>query len=49
MRYWVYDELGLLRKFWTKWDAERFLQPGWKIVVQPKQKVDLSDYEPAPF
>lgn len=37
MRFWVYDEEGnLLRKFWDKESAQRFLQEGWKVVVQPK-------------
>lgn len=40
MRYWVYDEDGkLFRKFWGKYEAEQFLQEGWSLVVQPKQKV----------
>ena len=37
MRYWVYDEDGkLFRKFWDKFSAQQFLQPGWSLVVQPK-------------
>ena len=37
MRYWVFDEDGiLLRKFWDKLSAERFMQAGWRLVVQPK-------------
>jgi len=37
MRYWVYDEDGvLLRKFWDKDSAERFMQAGWRLQVQPK-------------
>jgi len=39
MRYWVYDEDGVLvRKFWDKESAQRFLQDGWTLVVQPKHK-----------
>ena len=39
MRYWVYDEDGiLLRKFWDKESAQQFLQDGWKLVVQDKPK-----------
>ena len=39
MRYWVYDEEGvLLRKFWDKESAQRFLQTGWVLQVQPKPK-----------
>ena len=39
MRYWVYDEDGvLLRKFWAKDSAERFMQAGWQLVVQAKAK-----------
>lgn len=37
MRYFVYDEEGeLLRKFWDKESAQRFMQDGWTLVVQPK-------------
>lgn len=37
MRYWVYDEDGVLvRKFWDKASAQHFLQDGWRLVVQPK-------------
>ena len=37
MRYWVYDDEGyVFRKFWTKADTEKFMQPGWRLVVQPK-------------
>jgi sugar lactone lactonase YvrE len=37
MRYEVYDEDGkLFRKFWTKWEAVRFMQPGWKLVTKSK-------------
>lgn len=40
MRYFVYDEEGeLLRKFWDKESAQRFMQDGWKLVVQAKPKV----------
>jgi len=39
MRYWVYDEDGvLLRKFYSKEEAEAFLQTYWHIIVQPKIK-----------
>ena len=39
MRYWVYDEDNvLLRKFHSKEDAEKFLQPYGHIIVQPKIK-----------
>lgn len=39
MRFWVYDEEGkLFRRFAFKCEAERFLQPGWSLVVQPKQR-----------
>ncbi len=39
MRYWVYDEDGVLfRKFWDRHTALRLLQPGWKLIVQPKQQ-----------
>ena len=37
MRFWVYDDEGkLFRKFAFKVEAQNFLQPGWKLVVQPK-------------
>jgi hypothetical protein len=37
MRYLVYDEDGvLLRKFWDKESAQRFIQDGWKLITQPK-------------
>ena len=53
MRYWVYDEDGhLIRKFWDKWAAERFMQEGWTLVVQPKPKRVLPTvelYGEAPF
>jgi len=39
MRFWVYDEDNVLvRKFWDKFSAEKFLQEGWHIEVQPIQK-----------
>lgn len=38
MRYEVYDEDGkLFRKFWTKEEAQRFLQQGWKLVTKATQ------------
>ncbi len=38
MRYWVYDENNtLFRKFWTRWEAARFLQDGWRIVIKTKE------------
>ena len=39
MRYEVYDEDGeLFRKFWGKDEAEKFLQAGWTLKIQPKIK-----------
>jgi hypothetical protein len=39
MRYEVYDEDGKLsRKFWDKHEAQRFMQPGWKLVTKAKHK-----------
>lgn len=35
-RYEVNDEDGPLRTFYTRQEAEQFLQPGWRIVVLPK-------------
>lgn len=53
MRYWVYDEDNkLIRKFWDKWEAERFLQEGWTLVVQPKpkpRKPTVAEFGEAPF
>ena len=37
MRYEVYDEEGkLFRKFWDRAEAQKFLQPGWKMVTKQK-------------
>lgn len=37
MWFWVYDEDNvLLRKFWSKEDAARFMQCGFTLTVQPK-------------
>ena len=37
MRFWVYDDDGqLIRRFYSRDDAERFLQAGWCLRVQPK-------------
>jgi hypothetical protein len=37
MRYLVVDEDGkLLRKFWDKESAQRFLQEGWTLIIQPR-------------
>ena len=39
MRFWVYDDEGVLfRKFHERHDAEKFVQPGWKLVPKPKEK-----------
>ena len=39
MRFWVYDEDQILmRRFWQRDEAERFLQPGWSLVVRPRTK-----------
>lgn len=39
MRYWVYDDEGkLFRKFYERHEAEKFLQPQWKLVTKPKEK-----------
>lgn len=37
-RYEVHDEDGPLRSFYTRKEAEQFLQDGWRIVVLPKPK-----------
>lgn len=37
MRYEVYDDEGkLFRKFWDKESAQKFMQPGWKLVTKAK-------------
>lgn len=50
-RYVVYDDDGLaIRKFYTKQEAKRFLQAGWKIVTLPLVPIiDWNNYDPAPF
>jgi len=46
MRYLVYDEDGvLLRKFWDKDSAQRFLQTGWRMVVLEKPKKHVPTVE----
>ena len=33
MRYEIYDEHNkLFRKFWDRAEAQKFLQPGWKMA-----------------
>lgn len=37
MRYEIYDEENkLFRRFWTKEEAQKFIQPGWKLVTKAK-------------
>ena len=39
MRFWVYDETGaLLRKFAYREEAERHMDEGYRLVVQPRPK-----------
>ena len=46
MRYWVYDDEGiLLRKFWDKESAQRFLQEGWRLHIEPKPKKKVPSVE----
>jgi hypothetical protein len=46
MRYWVYDEDGILiRKFYSRDQAEAFLLSGWRLVVQPKPKKHVPSVE----
>lgn len=54
MIYEVHDDEGKLRVFYSKQQAERFLQPWQRIVTikeptQRKQRPDLSKIAPAPF
>jgi hypothetical protein len=45
MRFEVYDEEGkLFRKFWTRWEAARFVQEGWKLV----EKAKFREVKPVP-
>jgi hypothetical protein len=53
--YEVHDEDGVLRKFFTQEDAERFIgTENLTLVIssktiEPKPKLDLSQFEEAPF
>ncbi len=39
MRFEVRDESGkVFRKFWTRWEAARFLQPSWVLVEKAKYR-----------
>lgn len=50
-RFVVYaDDNKPIRSFYTKQDAKRFLQEGWRIVTLPVVPViDWNNYEPALF
>lgn len=55
-RYQVHDDMGLLRDFFTKADAQAFMRgsPDLHLVTLPrpkqtKQVIDLSLYEEAPY
>jgi hypothetical protein len=46
MRYEIYDEDGVLfRRFWDKESAERFVQDGWRLVVQPTPRKKVPTVE----
>ena len=46
MRFWVYDENNeLIRKFDDRFSAEKFLQEGWRIEVQPIEKKPIPNTE----
>lgn len=46
MRYEVYDEDNrLFRKFWSREEAQKFMQAGWKLVVKAKHKPVLPTTE----
>ena len=52
MRYWVYDEDVLIRKFARLEEAVYYaLARDFRIVRQPRVKktIDLSQFEEAPF
>lgn len=54
-RYHVYDEVGLLRSFWTLQEATHFINhdPSLILKIDPRPKkvppVDWSNFEPALF
>ena len=50
MIYFIYDELGLIRKVKSKTEAQYLvsLRPDWKIVAK-KQPKKVIVYEDAPF
>lgn len=37
-RYQVWDDMGLLRSFHTKWEASKFMLPDMRLVVLPRAK-----------
>lgn len=50
MRYWVYDDGALLRKFARLEEAVHFAAlRGFQIVIKPREKkaIDLSQFEDA--
>lgn len=56
MRFFIYDEDGeLMRKLYDKDSAEAYIRykEGWYYIEAKKQrnkhKVDLDQFEPAPF
>lgn len=47
VRYWVHDEYGALRGFWTRKEALHFMADGMVLVIKPKPPKPI--YEEAPF
>lgn len=46
MRYWVYDEEGILmRKFYSKNEALKYIQHNWTLVTKPKEVKQLLTIE----
>jgi hypothetical protein len=44
-RYQVTDESGPLRMFWTKAEAQQWMQPYMRLIVLPKPKLELQYIE----
>jgi len=47
MRFWVHDDIGALRGFYTRAEALQFLADGMFLVTRPKPPKPI--FEEAPF